>query len=60
LVDLAPTFCAIADVAAPSWMQGRALPVDDRDAEARGFERVLTSWDSELYRRGRPRAHDRA
>jgi arylsulfatase A-like enzyme len=49
LVDLAPTFCAIADVAPPNWMQGRALPVDDRDAEARGFERVLTSWDSELF-----------
>ncbi len=49
LVDLAPTFCAIAGVAAPSWMQGRALPVDDADADARGFERVLTEWDSELF-----------
>lgn len=49
LVDLAPTFCSVADVPAPSWMQGRALPVDDADATDRGFERVLTEWDSELY-----------
>ena len=49
LVDLAPTFCAIAGVDAPAWMEGRALPVDDADAEARGFERVLTEWDSELF-----------
>jgi arylsulfatase A-like enzyme len=49
LVDLAPTFCAIAGIEAPAWMQGSALPVDDADAEARGFERVLTEWDSELF-----------
>jgi hypothetical protein len=30
-------------------MQGAALPVDDGDAAARGFERVLTEWDSELF-----------
>jgi len=49
LVDLAPTFCTIADVDVPTWMQGRPLPVDDDDASARGFERVLTTWDSELF-----------
>lgn len=49
LVDLAPTFCAIAGLDAPAWMEGRTLPVDDGDAEARGFERVLTEWDSELF-----------
>jgi arylsulfatase A-like enzyme len=49
LVDLAPTFCEIAGVAAPAWMQGHALPVDDADADARRFERVLTEWDSELF-----------
>ena len=32
LVDLAPTFCAIADVDPPEWMEGAALPVDDADA----------------------------
>ena len=30
-------------------MEGRPLPVDDADAESRGFERVLTEWDSELF-----------
>ena len=49
LVDLAPTLCSIAGIDAPGWMQGRSLPVDDADAGARGFERVLTEWDSELF-----------
>jgi arylsulfatase A-like enzyme len=49
LVDLAPTFCAIAELPAPAWMEGRALPVDDADADGRGFERVLTEWDSVLF-----------
>ncbi len=49
LVDLAPTFCEIAGLPAPSWMEGKALPVDDADADARGFERVLTEWDSALF-----------
>jgi arylsulfatase A-like enzyme len=49
LVDLAPTFCRIAGVEIPEWMEGAALPVDDGDAEARGFERVLTEWDSDLF-----------
>ena len=49
LVDLAPTFCQIAGLAASEWMEGTALPVDDTDADARGFERVLTEWDSELF-----------
>ena len=49
LVDLAPTFCAIAGIGTPEWMQGSALPVDDTDADERGFERVLTEWDSELF-----------
>jgi arylsulfatase A-like enzyme len=48
-VDLAPTFCAIAGLAARDWMEGHALPVSDGDADRRGFERVLTEWDSELF-----------
>lgn len=48
LVDLAPTFCQIASLPAPDWMEGSSLPVDDADARKRGFERVLTEWDSEL------------
>lgn len=49
LVDLAPTFCSIAGLPAPEWMQGSSLPVHDPDAEARGFERSITEWDSELF-----------
>ena len=48
-VDLAPTFCAIAGLPAAPWMEGKALPVNDSDAVGRGFERVLTEWDSELF-----------
>lgn len=43
-VDLAPTFCAIADVPAPDWMQGATLPIDDGS----GHERVITEWDSQF------------
>jgi arylsulfatase A-like enzyme len=49
LVDLAPTFCDIAGVPVPEWMQGAPLPVDDAEADARGLGRVLTEWDSELF-----------
>jgi arylsulfatase A-like enzyme len=49
LVDIAPTFCAIAGLAVPDWMEGKPLPVNDADADSRGFERVLTEWDSELF-----------
>jgi len=49
LVDVAPTLCGIAGLAVPAWMEGRPLPTDDADADARGFERVLTEWDSELF-----------
>jgi arylsulfatase A-like enzyme len=49
LVDLAPTFCTIAGAPAEPWMQGKRLPVSDADASERGFERVLTEWDSELF-----------
>ncbi len=49
LVDLAPTFCTIAGLAVPPFMEGSPLPVSDTDADARGFERVLTEWDSEVF-----------
>ena len=48
-VDLAPTFCTIAGLPPEPWMEGRSLPTDDLDAQARGFERVLTEWDSVLF-----------
>jgi len=46
LVDLAPTFCDIAGIPPPEWMQGRVLSASDgerREAVA------LTQWDSELF-----------
>ncbi|HEY5165349.1 MAG TPA: sulfatase-like hydrolase/transferase [Acidimicrobiia bacterium] len=46
LVDLAPTFCDIAGVDTPAWMQGSSLPVTDGHPAR---EPVLTEWDSELF-----------
>ena len=43
-VDLAPTFCSIASVPTPEWMQGATLPV----ADGSGRERVITEWDSQF------------
>lgn len=45
LIDLAPTFCEIAGLPTPEWMQGHVLPKTSDD----GPERVLTEWDSELF-----------
>ncbi len=45
LIDLAPTFCAIAGVDAAEWMQGRALPATEPSIA----RPVLTEWDSELF-----------
>ena len=45
LVDLAPTFCAIAGVEVPAFFEGRPLPTSvDQDTRP-----VLTEWDSELF-----------
>lgn len=46
-IDLAPTFCRIAGLPVPDWMQSRPLPVDAADAVAQKRERVITEWDSE-------------
>jgi arylsulfatase A-like enzyme len=45
LVDLAATFCGIAGVEVPEWVQGTSLPTGPDG----GPERVLTEWDSELF-----------
>jgi len=47
-VDFAPTFCEIAGLPVPDWMQGQALPVSRSQAEAQRRQRVLTEWDSEF------------
>ena len=48
-VSLAATFASIAGLARPDYAEAPALPVSDVDAHARGFERVLTEWDSVLF-----------
>ncbi|HKN01865.1 MAG TPA: sulfatase-like hydrolase/transferase, partial [Candidatus Binataceae bacterium] len=47
-LDLAPTFCEIAGVAVPPWVQGKALPI----APGSGRERVITEWDSQFAQIG--------
>jgi arylsulfatase A-like enzyme len=47
-LDLAPTFCRIAGVPVPEWMQGAPLPT----APGSGRERVLTEWDSQFAQVG--------
>ena len=49
LVDLAPTFCAIAGVGRAGVDAGRGAAGRRRRRRRRGFERVLTEWDSELF-----------
>ncbi len=43
-LDLAPTFCSIAGVEQPDWMQGSPLPT----VAGSGRERVLCEWDSQF------------
>ena len=42
-VNLAPTFCEIAGVPVPEWMQERPLPTTKSDRR----ERVITEWEDE-------------
>jgi arylsulfatase A-like enzyme len=44
-IDLAATFCEIAGVEIPDWVQGKPLPTVPGDATR---ERVLTEWDSQF------------
>lgn len=46
-VDLAPTFCRIAGLPVPGWIEGMPLPTDAAEAAAQRRERVITEWDSE-------------
>jgi arylsulfatase A-like enzyme len=47
-VDLAPTFCEIAGLAPPAWMQGKPLPVSAPAALKQQREFTITEWDSTL------------
>ena len=46
LLDLAPTFCQIAGIDVPGWMDGAPLPVSRSEWAERGRPAVLTEWDS--------------
>lgn len=41
-IDLAPTFCKIAGIDVPDWMQGDVLPISNSETR----ERALTFWES--------------
>ncbi|MDE3203370.1 MAG: sulfatase-like hydrolase/transferase [Acidobacteriota bacterium] len=43
-LDLVPTFCRIAGLPVPDWVQGAPLPTRD----GTGRERVITEWDSQF------------
>ncbi len=47
-VDLAPTFCRIAGIEVPEYMQGAALPVQPGS----GRERIVTAFDSQFEQVG--------
>jgi arylsulfatase A-like enzyme len=48
IVDLAPTFCAVANLPVPAWMEGAPLPT----SPGSGRERVLTTFDSQFSQVG--------
>jgi arylsulfatase A-like enzyme len=48
-VDLAATFCAIAGIPVPEWIEGRPLPTADG---AGTHERALCEWDSQFPQYG--------
>lgn len=43
-LDLAPTFCSIAGVPVPDWVEGTPLPTGDGS----GRQRVITEWESQF------------
>jgi arylsulfatase A-like enzyme len=47
-LDLAPTFCRVAGVPVPDWVEGAPLPT----APGSGRERVITEWDSQFAQCG--------
>lgn len=45
-VMLAPTFCAIAGLPVPTWMDGAPLPASDASPEVARCERIIATFDS--------------
>ena len=60
LVDLAPTFCNIAGLEAPPWMEGQALPGDDADARGAGLRARADRVGQRAPGRRRPPPDDHA
>jgi arylsulfatase A-like enzyme len=46
-LDLAQTFCQIAGIPEPDWVEGQPLPKSETEAANQRRERVLTEWESE-------------
>lgn len=46
-LDLAATFCEVAGLAIPDWVEGKPLPWNDAQAQQQSRDDVLTEWDSE-------------
>jgi len=46
-LDLTSTFCRIAGIDEPVWVEGQSLPVSEAEAVVQRRERVLTQWESE-------------
>ena len=47
LLDLAATWCDVAGIPTPDWIEGRPLPKDNADADEQRRDHVITEWDSE-------------
>lgn len=45
LLDLAPTWCNIAGVDVPEWMDGHPLPKNEAEAQAQGRQMVFTQFE---------------
>ena len=46
-VDLAQTFCHVAGIAEPPWVEGQRLPASAAEADRQRRARVITEWESE-------------
>jgi len=45
LLDLAPTWCDLAGIDVPEWMDGRPLPKSEKEAEKQKREAVFTQYE---------------
>jgi arylsulfatase A-like enzyme len=46
IIDLSPTFCQIAGVDVPEWMDGKPLPVSNQDGDSQEREYTFTQYES--------------